>query len=193
MVLLMLMLHAGQLVFQRVGVLHGGGQVLAVQGRPGGCDDGGRFVVLAQHGDAGLQLLLRNMIGVAEHDATGVLDLIVKELAEVLHIQLAFVGVDHGSERLQHDLLGQNALHGTDDVGQLADTRGLNENAIGGEVGQDLRERLGKITDQGTANAALIHFSDLHAALLEKARVNADLAEFVFDEYDALARIGFLE
>jgi hypothetical protein len=129
----------------------------------------------------------------AEHDAARVLDLVVEELAKVFHIQLALVGIDDGGEGIENDVLSHDALHGTDDVGQLADARGLDENAIGGEVGQDLRERLGKITDQGTANATLIHLSDLHAALLEKARVNADLAEFVFDEHDLLAGIGFLE
>ena len=191
--LVVLMLHASQLVREGVGVLHRGGQLLAVKGRPGRGDDGRRFVVLAQHSDAGLQFFLRDVIGVAEHDATCVLDLIVEELAKVLHIQLALVGVNDGGEGIENDILGHDALHGADDVGQLADARGLDENAVGGEIGQHLRERLGEITDQGAADAALIHFGDLHAALLEKARVNADLAEFVFNEHDLLAGIGFFE
>ena len=51
----------------------------------------------------------------------------------------------------------------------------------------------GKIADQRAADAAGIHFGDLHAGVFQKAAVNADLAVLVFDEDDLFAGIDFFD
>ena len=57
----------------------------------------------------------------------------------------------------------------------------------------DLAQRLAEIAHQGAADAAGVHLGHLNAGLLHEAAVDADLAEFVFDQHDLLARQGFLK
>ena len=106
------------------------------------------------------------MIGVTEHDATGIFNLVIEKLAKVFHVQLAFVGVDHCRERVKRYVIGYDTLHGTDNVGQLAHTRRLDQNAIRGKVTQYLSQCLGKVTYQGATDAALVHFGDLNPTFL---------------------------
>ena len=128
-----------------------------------------------------------------EYDTAGTFNLIVKEFAKVFHIQTAFAGVNDGGGVFQHDLVGQDALHRADDIGQLAHARRLDQNAVGRKIDQHLLQCLGKVTDQGATDAPLIHFGDLDAAFLEKAGVNADLTELVFNQNDLLAGVGLLQ
>jgi hypothetical protein len=97
--------------------LDGFGKLLAVKGIPRCRYDGGLFIVLAQKGHAGGQLVFGQAVGVAEHDGIGVLNLIAEKFTEILHIQAAFACVDDGCTGGNNDLVGQNTLHGTDDVG----------------------------------------------------------------------------
>ena len=149
--------------------------------------------MLAEHVDASVQLVLRQAIGVTEDNTTGMLDLIVEKFAEVFHVKLAFVRIDDSRIAIQHNVLAQYAAHGSHNVGELADTRGLDQNTVRGEVCQYLCQCFGKIANQRAADTALIHFGDLYAAFLQKAAVNADLSEFIFNQYDFLAGIGFFE
>ena len=43
-------------------------------------------VVLPQQGNTGGQLILGQAVGMAEHDAVGVLNLITEKFTEILHI-----------------------------------------------------------------------------------------------------------
>ena len=149
----------------------------------------------AQQFDGGVGLLLADLAGAAEDDAARVLDLIVEELAEVLHIDLALARVRHGDEAVELDigvLLG-HVLHRADHVAQLADAAGLDDDAVGGELALHVLEGLAEVTHQGAADAAGGHFGDLHAGILQEAAVNADLAEFILDQHDLFALVGLVQ
>ena len=119
-------------------------------------------------------------------------DLVVVELAEILHIHLALVCVCDGREAVELHILHMEVLHGANDVAQLADAGGLDQNAVGVELGEHLAQRLAEIADETAADAAGIHLGNLNAGLLQKAAVNRDLAKFVLDQHKLLAceRLG---
>ena len=115
-------------------------------------------------------------------------DLVVVELAEVLDIHLALRRVADRHRRVHVHAL--HALHGADDVAQLADAAGLDQDAVG-VVGLDhLVQRLGEVAHQGAADAAAVELVHLDARLGHEAAVDADLAEFVLDQHELLARVG---
>ena len=175
---------------QRVAPLHRLEDLLAVELRPRrGHDRGGR-VLLAQQRHGGVELLGADALGAREDDGTRVLDLVVEKLAEVFHVHPALVRVHDGREAIEHQLVGLHALHGTDDVAQLADARGLDEDAVGVELLEHLLQRVGKVAHEAAADAAGVHLVDLHAGVLEEAAVDGDLAELVFDQHDLFARVG---
>ena len=197
-VLVMVMMMVVRLFFELckldgdgAALLHGLHQLLAGELRPRGRDDHGVLVVLADHGDALVELFFLHAVGAAEDDGVGRLDLVVVELAEVLHIHLALRRVRHGHEITKLHVVGRNLAHGADDVGQLADAGRLDQNTIRCIVCNDLLERAAEIAHQRAADAAGVHLRDLNARLLQKAAVNADLAEFVLNEDNFLAVIGF--
>ena len=57
----------------------------------------------------------------------------------------------------------------------------------------DLFQCLAEIAHQGAADAAGVQLVDLNASLTHKAAVNADLAEFVFDQHDLFTLERFLD
>ena len=174
---------------QRVAPLHRLEDLLAVQLRPRrGHDRGGR-VLLAQQRHGGVELLGADALGAREDDGARVLDLVVEKLTEVLHVHLALVRVHDGREAVEHQLVGLYALHGADDVAQLADARGLDEDAVGVELLEHFFERIGKVAHETAADAAGVHLVDLHAGVLEEAAVDGDLTELVFDQHDLFARV----
>ena len=182
-----------KLVAQRH-LLDGGEDGLAVQLVPRSRQDGGVGVLLAQHRSGSLELFLRELLRAGENDRAGGLDLVVVELTEVLHIDLDLAGVGHGDIAVELELaraLVDGALDGDDDVRELADAARLNEDAVGVELRHDLFERLVEVTDEGAADAARGHLGDLDAGLLQKAAVDVDLAEFVFDQHELFAAVGF--
>ena len=184
--------HLGQQLVREGHLLDGGEDGLAVQLVPRGGDDGGVRVLLPQHGHGGLQLLLAQLLGAGEDDGAGGLDLVVVELAEVLHIHLDLGGVRHGDEAVELQLggLGHGVLHRHDHVAELAHAGGLDEDAVGVELLRHLLQGLVEVAHQRAADAAGGHLGDLHAGLLQEAAVDADLAELVLDEHQLLAGVG---
>ncbi len=59
-------------------------------------DDRSRRIVLTDHGPGRLRLFPIGDIGTAQDDIPRILDLIVKELAEILHVHLALLHIHHG-------------------------------------------------------------------------------------------------
>ena len=172
----------------------GGEDGLAVQLVPRSRQNGGVGVLLAQHRGGSLELFLRELLRAGKNDRAGGLDLVVVELTEVLHIDLDLAGVGHGDIAVELELaraLVDRALDGDDDVRELADAARLNEDAVGVELRHDLFERLVEVTDEGAADAARGHLGDLDARLLQKAAVDVDLAEFVLDQHELFAAVGF--
>ena len=186
--------HSDQLSPEVVLGGHGLQDLLAGQGVPGGGDDGSGGVLLAQHGHSGGDLLLGGVLGAAQDDAACVADLVVVELTEVLHIHLDLVDVGHGDEaaQLNIQMLG-HALDSAGHVGQLADAGGLDNDAVGVVLLHHLLQSGAEIAHQRAADAAGVQLIDLDAGLLQKAAVDADLAELVLDEHDLLACKGLFD
>ena len=195
MVMMVVVLHLmHQLLGQRVTAGHGGDDLLAGELIPGGGEDGGLLVLLAQQLDGAVQLLLVAALGAGEDDGAGVLHLVVEELTEVLHIDLGLGGIDHGDEAVQLQLhLVLDALHGGDDVGELANAGGLDDDAVRGVIGQHLLQSGAEVAHQRAADAAGVHLGDFHAGVLQETAVDADLAELVLDENQLLALIGLIQ
>ena len=130
----------------------------------------------------------------AEDDAACVADLVIVELTEVLHIHLDLVDVGHGNEaaQLNIQMLG-HALDSAGHVGQLADAGGLDNDAVGVVLLHHLLQSGAEIAHQRAADAAGVQLIDLDAGLLQKAAVDADLAELVLDEHDLLACKGLFD
>ena len=174
--------------------VHDGDDLCAGQDGPVGGDDGGGGVLLCQQGDGGSDLLLTGVAGAAQDDAGRMADLVVIELTEVLHIHLDLVHVGDGDKAVQDDgqILG-DALDGAGHVGQLADARRLNEDAVRVVGLDDLLQCLAEVADQAAADTAGVQLIDLNAGLTHEAAVDADLAEFVLDQDDLLTGEGLLD
>ena len=175
--------------------LHGGDDLGPGELVPGGGEDGGLGILGAQQIDGGVQLALVHALGTGEEDGGGVLHLVVEELAEVLHVDPGLGGVHHGDEAVELELRGLllHPLHGGDHVGQFSYAGGLDDNPVGGVVLQHLFQGGAEVAYQGAADAAGVHLGDLHPGVLQKAAVNADLAELVLDEHIFLSLEGLAE
>ena len=149
--------------------------------------------MLTKHSDAFFELVLGHAGRAAQNNSTGVFDLIKEEFAEIFHIHPAFGRVHHRYGGIQLSLSVFRVQHGTGNIAELADTGRLDQNAVRRIFVENLGKRLGEIADKTAANAAGVHFIDLNAGFFHKAAVNADLAEFVLNEDELLAVIGFLD
>ena len=116
--------------------------------------------------------------------------LVIEKFAEILHIHFSLGGIHHGGKAVQDNLLDTEILHGADDVAELSNTGRFDEDTVGVIGFQHLAQRLTEIADKAAADAAAVHFGNIDAGLLQKAAVNANLAEFIFDKDDLLAGIG---
>ena len=186
MVLVLLVLGAHlfqQLVGQR-NLFDGGEDHLAVQLVPGSGDDSGFGILLLQHMNGSFQLFLTQLLGAGEDDGAGGFDLVVIELAEVLHIDLDLGSVSHGDEAVQNHIVGFGGgfLNGNNHIGQLAHAGGFDQDAVGVELLLNVLQSLVEVTHQRAADAAGRHFGDLHAGFLQEAAVDADLTELVFNQ-----------
>ena len=199
MVMLMLLVLAAHLFQQLVSqrhLLNGGEDGLAADLIPGGGEDGGVGIFVPQQLHSGVQLLLAELLGAGEDDGAGGFHLIVVELTEVLHVDLHLAGVHHGNGTAQHHgafALLHGLFHSHDHIAELAHAGGLDEHTVRVKLGHHILEGLGKITHQRAADAARGHFGDLHAAFLEEAAVDADLAKLVFDEDDLLVLVDLTQ
>ena len=180
-----------QLFFKGILVLHRLENLCAGELIPRGGNDGGVLVVLAQQSDAGFKLFGLDTVRAAQNDGVCVLDLVVIELAEVLHIHFALVCIGNGGEAIQRNVFHVQVLHGTDHIAQLAYTGRLDQNAVRVVGLQHLTQRLAEVAHKAAADAALAHLGDFNAGILQKAAVNGNLAELVFDEDELFALKSF--
>ena len=194
MLLIGLGCHGDQLCLEVVLRGHSVQNLLTGQGIPRGGDDGGGGVLLAQHSHRCSDLLFAGGLGAAQDDAACMADLVIVELAEVLHIHLDLVHVSHGDKAVQlHVQVLSHALDGAGHIGQLAHARRLDDDAVGVILLHHLLQGGAEIAHQRAADAAGVQLVDLDAGLLQKAAVDADLAELVLDQNDLLARKGLLD
>ena len=129
----------------------------------------------------------------AENESFRVLDLIVKELAEVLHIHLALLRIHHSNGGIQHRPLQVRTFNGADHVRKLANARGLDQDAIGMVFLHHLSKGATEIAHQGATDAPGIDLVHGNARVLQEAAVNADLAKFVFDQDQLLALVALAD
>ena len=193
MVVLMLILKCLYRVSKGVSSLHSGENILAIKSVPGGSHDNGGLVMLAEKSNALGNLLIPCRLGVGENDAGGVCYLIVIELAEVLHIHFALVNVGNGGKAIEGCTVLLGGLRRTDNVGQLADARGLDNNSVGVVFLKHLYKCLREIAHQRAADTARVHLSDLNARIGEKSAVNTYLAKLVLNKDDTLTCVRLLD
>ena len=186
--------HGDQLCLEVVLGGHGLQDLLTGQLVPCGGHDGSGGVLLAQHGDRSGDLLFAGGLGAAEQDAACVADLVVVELAEVLHIHLHLVHIGHGDKAVQlHIQMLGYAFHSAGHIGELAHAGGLDDDAVGVVLLHHLLQGGAEVAHQRAADAAGVQLVDLDAAFLQKAAVNADLAELVLDQHHLLAGKGLFD
>ena len=185
-----LLLQSRQLRSQRSLTFHGLQNLLAGQLVPRGGDNGCNSVMLPDQSHSSVQFILSNRVGPGQEDGGGGLDLVVVELTEVLHIDLHLGSVGHGYGVAQGHIVAGDFVQGTDHIGQLAHTGGLDEDTVRMVLGNDLLQGLAEVAHQGAADAAGVHFGNGDSGLLQKAAVNADLTELVLDEDQLFALVA---
>ena len=139
--------------FKSVLVLHCLEYKFSVQFIPW-CGDYGSICIMGpQKIDDLLDLVFAHIGSPAEDYAVCELDLVVEELAEVLHIHLCLLGVDYGGETVQVNLLISEPLYCKDDIAQFSDSGWLYEYPVRMELGYDLFKGYPEISDETAADA----------------------------------------
>ena len=192
LMMMVVMLQFLQLLLQSRLPLHGLQQLCASELIPGRSNQCRLTVMLPQQRHGSIQLGLGDGIGTGQNDRSCGFNLIVVELAKVLHIHLDLACIRHSNGKAQHHIGRGDLLHGRHDVGQLTHAGGLDDDPVGVEFLDNLLQGLAEITYQATANTAGVHFGDVDAGILQEAAVNADFAEFVLNQHQLLTGISFL-
>ena len=148
------------------------------------------MIVLPYLINAGDQLFIGYSRGMAENHRTCVFNLIVKELAEILHVHPALVHISNRGDDIEHDVVRADILDGTDNIAELTDSRRLDEYTVGRIVSEHLLQCFAKIPNEAAADTARIHLGDVHTRVLQKSTVNAYVAKLVFDKYQLFAAVG---
>ena len=84
-------------------------------------------------------------------------------------------------------------LHCRHHIGQLTNAGGFDDDPVGMILFDHLVQRFAKIAHQAAANTAGIHLSNVNPRILQKAAVNTDLTELIFDQNQLLTGISFLD
>ncbi len=193
MVMMVFLFQPGQLSSQCCLTLHCLQQLRTGQLVPGRGDDGSMVIMLPQHGHCSIQLLLRNRIGPGEDDGGGSFDLVIVELAKVLHVYLYLAGVHNRHGIAQRHFCARHLLGSSDHIRQLAHAGGFNDDPVGVILADDLLQSLAKVAHQRAADTAGVHFGNVDTGLLQKTAVDADLTELIFNQDQLLAGIGLLD
>ena len=171
--------------------LHSLKKLIACKLIPRGGNDYSGSVMLLEKRNAVCDLLLGNVARVAEHDTSRVLNLIIEELTEVLHVHLALVSVNDGGKAVENCALCVCILNRFDNVGELTNARGLDKYAVGSVFVDNLLKRYRKVANKRATDTSRVHFVDLDACLGEKTAVDTDLTEFVLDKDQLFAVVCF--
>ena len=148
--------------------------------------------MLSQQTDDLIDFLLAQPLYVAQDNGAGVLHLVHVEFAEVLQIHLRLLGIYHGGEAVQLNLIILQILNGDDNIGKLAHAGWLDENPVRMVLLDNLVQCLSEISYQGATNASGIHLINLNSGVLQEPLVHTNLTELVFNQNDFLIPIGFL-
>jgi len=159
---------------------------------PGGGDDAHAGMGLLDEAAALLHALGAEHLGAAEDDGIGGLDLIEEELAEILHVHAGLAGVHDGCAAgdLQVSMLGLALFHRVDNLAQLADAAGLDDQAVGIVLLDQLVHGLLEVAHQGAADAAGVQLIHDNAGILHERAIHAHVAVLVLQQDDLLALDG---
>ena len=181
-VMLMLLLEFLKRGVESILLLHSGENILAVKLVPRSSNDSSGRIVLSDKLHRLLCLMRFSSIGMRKNDAGSVGNLVVIELAKVLHIHLTLVNVCNGSEAVENRIGGIYRLNSLNNVRELSNSARLDYNSVGVELVKHLGKCLGEIANKRTANATGVHLSNLDTCILKEASVNTDFAKLVFDK-----------
>ena len=133
MMVVMLMLQTLQLSLDRIFALHRLKQLLTGQFSPRSDHDGSSFIMFADQSNALFDLLIGHTVGMTQNDASCIFNLIIEEFSEILHIHFAFIGIHNSSKTVQLCITAiiLDPLNGTDDIAQLANAGGFDQNTVG--------------------------------------------------------------
>ena len=191
--MMVLMLHLCQLRRHRRHTFHRLHQLSAGQFGPGRRHQRGMVVMLPDQGNGSIQLSLRDRIGAGQDNGGGGLDLVVVELAKVLHIDLDLTGIRHRNSIAQNHIFICDFFYSSNHIRQLAHTGGFDHDPVRIILTDNLFQRLTEIAHQTAADAAGIHFCNVDARILQKAAVNTDLTELILNEHQLFTLIGLLD
>ncbi len=129
---------------------------LSIQLRKRRCDDRRLLVVLTNQRNRLINFLLSGLVCTCQNDGSGILNLIDKELAEILKVNpgLCRIHYGYGTAQLHIRNFCCRLLDGAHYVIQLADTGRLNQDALRLIILHHLLERRIKIAHQRAADAA---------------------------------------
>ena len=188
-VMVVLFLKSLYRILNGVLMLHSKENVLTVKEIPGSCHDNSLSVMLTKETNALGNLLILCGLGMGEDDGGSMLDLVVIELAKVLHIHLALINVGNGGEAVKSCTVLLGSLCRADNVRELTNARGLDDDSIGIILLKNLNKRLGKIANKRAAETAGVHLSNLDTCIGKESAVNTDLTELVLNENNLLTCI----
>ena len=162
-------------------LIHCSQQLFATQLFPVCCYDWSSGIQCTQTLHTIFQLGFCQTSGMAQNQAACMFNLIVEEFAEVLLIHLALLCINNRCEAFQMNFCIVQILNSTDNIAQLTNARRFNQNPVWMILIQHLLQSIAEIANQTTANAAGVHFCDIHASILQETAVNSNFAKFIFN------------
>ena len=182
----MLFLESLYRILNGILMLHSKENVLTVKEIPGSSHDNGLRIVLTKERNALGNLLILGTLCMGENDRGSVLNLVVIELAKVLHIHLALINVGNGGKAVKMCAMILSSLGCADNVRELTNSRGLDDDSIGIILLKNLNKSLGKIANKRAADTAGVHLGNLDTCIGKEAAVYTDLAKLVLNENNLL-------
>ena len=105
MMMVMFLLQIQQMLFQFIFTSHSLQQLLATKLRPGSSHQGCMVIMLPDQGNGSIQLSLGDIVSTGKDDRTRSFDLVVVELAKVLHVDFNLGCVRYSNGMAHHHIL----------------------------------------------------------------------------------------
>ena len=185
--------NLSHLLLQRIGLFHGFQNLHAIQLPHRRGNHSGILIVLPDQLYTVINLLSAGDICPAQDNCGSMLDLVDKKFAEIFDIDFRLAGIHNGYQRANLTVFSAHRTRRTNDIAQLANTAGLNQDPIRMIGLQHLLQGLSEITYQTAADASAVHLCDLDAGFLHKATVNSDFTKLIFNQYNLLVCVGILQ
>ena len=193
LLVVMFLFQCMDVLLQRVLPCHSIQDLLTGQLRPGSGHQYSMRIVFPNQCDRRIQLCLGYCIGTGQNNGLSCFDLIIIELAKILHVDLDLANICNGNGATQYYICIRDFFHSGNDIAKLANTGGFNHDPVGMVLFDHLGQCLAKIAYQAAADTAGVHLSDVDTGILQKTAVNADLTKFIFNQHKLFSNIGFLD